>query len=114
MLHGRYAFDAADTQQLVVYILSEKISDLVSEHLSPLSRAFILGLCEEDERKRLSAAAALTHPWLISKEQRNYRKTSTDPSFARTESTEISRSLKVTDVAPEKLRELHRQFSTLK
>ncbi len=83
LLHGQYPFNAPSTQELVEHILTGSVEARLGDHVSELGKKFLIGLCESDEGKRLSAKTALEHPWIRTKK---WRKTITDPTLVREQS----------------------------
>jgi serine/threonine-protein kinase SIK3 len=108
LLHGHYPFDAPNTQELVVFVLTVKISDQISDSISEQGRKFLMELCEQEETKRLSAKKAQEHKWLTGNDRKFLRKTVTDPALEFSKENEI---LKISDVSPKTLKSIHRQFS---
>ena len=90
LLHGHYPFEAPSSQELVEHIVTGNISDRISDQVSDLGRAFILGLCEVEESKRLTAKEAGKHLWITCNDRKFLRKTVTDPVLVPEDEQKIS------------------------
>ncbi|KAF8822777.1 CAM Kinase family, incomplete catalytic triad [Cardiosporidium cionae] len=72
MLFGRYPFEGSKRVDIKKAILEKKINWKGAEcnHLTDEAKEFLALLLERDVQKRLTASAALSHPWITSRSAR--------------------------------------------